>query len=325
MQEILKGTMHFKTTHYDPVNVPDHLFFMGDLNYRMVYDFAREDDADQPSAAQQWGFFKGLLDGHKWDRLLTHDELTHDRLAGRVLTGFEEAPLQFSPTFKVERKPGFQYSQQRLPAWCDRVLWRSLPPARFHVQSLWYKALPEASTSDHKPVQALFNVRVPLPPAIMEPPLSLRLAPTDGVYIQFYSLKLTGLPKMDSLSANDCYVKFRAKHIFHANVAVSTKAKLNTAEPVWEEHELPMLYTRFANREALKGTTLLLVVMDQDIARDDVIGVALLPVDQVIEYQRSQTSPPYVPFSFRLPITHAGLTFGQADGVVSIMTQTARI
>eukprot|EP00048_Salpingoeca_helianthica_P024101 m.29695 g.29695 ORF g.29695 m.29695 type:complete len:480 (-) comp9186_c0_seq2:22-1461(-) len=325
VSEILKGTLHFKTTHYDPTNVPEHLFFMGDLNYRMVFDFARENDADQPPAAQQWEYFKNLLDGHKWEALAKHDELLHDRAAGRVFCGFEEAPPMFPPTFKVERKPGFQYSQQRLPAWCDRVLWRSLPPARFHVHALWYKALPEAITSDHKPVQALFNVRVPIPPALSEPPLALRQAVTDAVYIQFFSLRLSGMPKMDSMSENDCYVKFRAKHLFHASVSMSTKAKLNTAEPAWGEHELPILYTRFASPAALHGASLMLVAMDQDIARDDIIGIAYLPLDQVLEYQRSQTAPPYTPFTFRLALTHAGLHVGQAEGCVSIMTQTASI
>lgn len=152
VEEIMKGTMHFKTTHYDPRNIPEHVFFMGDLNYRMVFDFAREGAADLPAPAQQWEYFKSLIEGRKWLELSKHDELLHEREAGNVFSGFLEAPTTFPPTFKMDRKPGLSYSQQRLPAWCDRVLWRSMPHARFHVHPLAYLTLADVASSDHKPV-----------------------------------------------------------------------------------------------------------------------------------------------------------------------------
>ena len=34
-------------------------------------------------------------------------------------------PRAHMPTFKVQRERGFKYKEQRTPAWCDRVLWRT--------------------------------------------------------------------------------------------------------------------------------------------------------------------------------------------------------
>jgi len=40
--------------------------------------------------------------------------------------GFQEGePASHPPTFKVERRAGFEYKAQRTPAWCDRVLWKT--------------------------------------------------------------------------------------------------------------------------------------------------------------------------------------------------------
>ncbi len=56
---------------------------------------------------------------------------------------------------------GYNYNEKRLPAYCDRILWRSaagLAGAMGPVQ-----AAGGVSTSDHKPVAALLRLR-PRPP-----------------------------------------------------------------------------------------------------------------------------------------------------------------
>jgi endonuclease/exonuclease/phosphatase family metal-dependent hydrolase len=47
--------------------------------------------------------------------------------------------------------------KRRLPAWCDRVLWRSSDPN--HVPQLHYQQY-EVNISDHCPISAAFTVTV---------------------------------------------------------------------------------------------------------------------------------------------------------------------
>ena len=53
------------------------------------------------------------------------------------------------------------YNAQRIPSWCDRVLWRSHPMCYCELTS--YQSIPAVETSDHTPVCATFGVRVLLP------------------------------------------------------------------------------------------------------------------------------------------------------------------
>ena len=55
------------------------------------------------------------------------DQLRHSQRAGDVLARFSEGQYSFPPTFKVLRQRGAHYKQQRIPSYCDRILWRSMP------------------------------------------------------------------------------------------------------------------------------------------------------------------------------------------------------
>lgn len=59
--------------------------------------------------------------------------------------------------WKMERIPGNMWKRERSPAWCDRILWRSCIPSK-EATVLDYYSVPEISSSDHKPVGALFEV-----------------------------------------------------------------------------------------------------------------------------------------------------------------------
>ena len=55
--------------------------------------------------------------------------------------------------------PSLPHSEKgRVPAWCDRVLWRT--KTAFDVQLIDYISHPKMLISDHKPVSALFDVKV---------------------------------------------------------------------------------------------------------------------------------------------------------------------
>lgn len=99
-----------------------------------------------------------LVKQQQYDKLLACDQLAREMEAGKVFSGFVEAPIAFPPTFKVIKgHPGLQYGMKRSPAWCDRVLVRSNLPHKA-VRFEDYYCCPEIATSDHKPVAATMQL-----------------------------------------------------------------------------------------------------------------------------------------------------------------------
>lgn len=95
------------------------------------------------------------------DLLLAHDQLIKQMKFNRGFRfrSFSEGPLTFAPTYKYDPySSDYDTSEKlRLPAWCDRVLWRSRDPER--VKQLNYQRW-EANVSDHRPISAGFTVTV---------------------------------------------------------------------------------------------------------------------------------------------------------------------
>ncbi|KAH9887700.1 DNase I-like protein [Cubamyces lactineus] len=128
--------------------VLDHeiVFMNGDMNYRI----------DQRREAVIAAVKAGDL-----EHLLIHDQLRKEMKFNRGfrLRTFSEGPLTFAPTYKYDRRSDeYDTSEKaRVPAWCDRVLWRALVPER--VQQLHYRRW-EANVSDHRPISAAFRITV---------------------------------------------------------------------------------------------------------------------------------------------------------------------
>ncbi|KAM5540655.1 hypothetical protein V8D89_005686 [Ganoderma adspersum] len=128
--------------------VLDHelVFINGDMNYRI----------DQRREAVVAAIRAGDL-----QQLVIHDQLRKEMKFNRGfrLRTFFEGPLDFVPTYKYDRRSDeFDSSEKaRTPAWCDRVLWRSMVPER--VEQLHYRRW-EANVSDHRPISAGFRIRV---------------------------------------------------------------------------------------------------------------------------------------------------------------------
>lgn len=92
-----------------------------------------------------------------------------------LVQGFHEGRIHFPPTFKF--LPGTSdYSEQRVPSWTDRILWRVRSPAEAaqarslidaddapaaaapSVMQGYYTSVPAVTSSDHKPVVAGFDI-----------------------------------------------------------------------------------------------------------------------------------------------------------------------
>lgn len=93
---------------------------------------------------------------------------------GKVFQGMREAIIKFPPTYKFERgKPGLggydSGEKKRIPAWCDRVLYRdnrTSPTVECSLECpvvasiIQYEGCMEVTESDHKPVRCKFNVEL---------------------------------------------------------------------------------------------------------------------------------------------------------------------
>ena len=93
--------------------------------------------------------------------LLSQDQLVKELQVNPrfSLQLFKEAPITFLPTYKYDQgSDTYDTSEkQRIPAWCDRILWRSFTPEYTH--NLHYQRY-EVDVSDHRPISGGFEVVV---------------------------------------------------------------------------------------------------------------------------------------------------------------------
>lgn len=159
VREIINGTGSFVSKENTKIDLDiayDYAFWCGDLNYRV--DFGEGEVGMTPSDSVM-DEVVNLIERRNFNRLLQDDQLIRERANGRVFNGWLETPPDFEPTFKVKVGDSkFSYKNQRLPAYCDRVLWKTAPNRPIFQQE--YNATPVMNTSDHKPVYAVFKIPV---------------------------------------------------------------------------------------------------------------------------------------------------------------------
>ncbi|XP_050206712.1 type II inositol polyphosphate 5-phosphatase 15-like isoform X2 [Mercurialis annua] len=138
----------------------DMVIFLGDFNYRLdgiSYDEARD-----------------FISQRCFDWLRERDQLRAEMEAGNVFQGMREAIIRFPPTYKFDKhQPGLagydSGEKKRVPAWCDRILYRDSRSARVSECSLdcpvvslilQYDACMDVTDSDHKPVRCTFSIDI---------------------------------------------------------------------------------------------------------------------------------------------------------------------
>ncbi|KAL3313497.1 hypothetical protein Ciccas_007902, partial [Cichlidogyrus casuarinus] len=121
----------------------DLVFILGDLNYRVA-----SEDSDE---------IKRLIALGELDKLIALDELHVNKETLLSFKGFQEQKLTFAPTYKFDMgSQNYDSSEKnRVPSYCDRVLWSGC-----NVQALHYQSQPQFVISDHKPVSASFNIGI---------------------------------------------------------------------------------------------------------------------------------------------------------------------
>ncbi|KAL6634390.1 hypothetical protein ACP70R_027061 [Stipagrostis hirtigluma subsp. patula] len=138
----------------------DMVVFLGDFNYRL-YDISYDEAM-------------GLVSRKCFDWLRENDQLRAEMRSGRVFQGLREGEFKFPPTYKFEKHTaglsGYDSSEKRrIPAWCDRILYRDSRSSPEIESSLecpvvcsisLYDSCMEATDSDHKPVKCVFNLDI---------------------------------------------------------------------------------------------------------------------------------------------------------------------
>lgn len=123
----------------------DHIFFLGDFNYRLTIPRAQVEQYVRNEAYQQ---------------LIQYDQLKTEHDEGRVFREFDEGSIKFAPTYKYDvGSDVYDTSEKaRTPSYTDRILWRSITPD-VRTNQLYYGRA-EVKTSDHRPVSAMFDVEI---------------------------------------------------------------------------------------------------------------------------------------------------------------------
>lgn len=125
-----------------------HVFWLGDLNYRVDLDPQQVYDC---------------LQANDLNTLLQHDQLNKERKEGKAFPSFEEGPITFKPTYRytqgshdyelkspssppnprdehadpipASEDPKSNYKE--IPSWCDRILWMRPTSPSNYINQAW--------------------------------------------------------------------------------------------------------------------------------------------------------------------------------------------
>jgi Endonuclease/Exonuclease/phosphatase family 2/C2 domain/CAP-Gly domain len=286
----------------DMLNQFHHVVWLGDLNYRL--DYGQQNNAHTPSSVQ-FAEMKSLIERKQLDGLLACDQLAAQMQARNVFLDFVEGPITFAPTFKVVRDKLLEYNPQRSPAWCDRVLRRSM--LGYPAMTLDYKAVPEILSSDHKPVVSMISLEAVEYPSGMDDKY-------ESCKIEFTDLRASNLPAADLDGSSDPYVEFHAP--FLAKV-YKTKHKEDTLNPVWSQKDIPVLSLTLTSKKRLRLQFLIVKVYDRDYASaDDLLACGVIPLYEFISDTDEEIAAAAKPFTCQL--TRGGVPRGKLEGLIDI-------
>jgi endonuclease/exonuclease/phosphatase family metal-dependent hydrolase len=148
----------------------DGVLFGGDLNYRLdltkeEVELSLETDHADLLGCDQVRRRCGHLACNRVDARLNRApvcflraaapaQLTKARFSGAAFSEFSEGGIRFAPTFKFDKNENVYDTskKRRVPAWTDRILYKG------SVELTKYGSIPNAMTSDHRPVYATFRL-----------------------------------------------------------------------------------------------------------------------------------------------------------------------
>jgi endonuclease/exonuclease/phosphatase family metal-dependent hydrolase len=181
--EIIRGIKLDKQNSIAVTHSYNHIIWSGDLNYRCDYAHVTE----HTPTPQQFQQYLTAIEKKQYKEILATDQLTAMMKAQRVFKGFTDCDCSsFPPTFKVQRHiHPIQYKEQRAPAYCDRVLYKSMP--NYSIDQTSMNSAQLILTSDHTPVMATFLlplIQLPLSTDSTLGELSIQFSDIKSIDIQ---------------------------------------------------------------------------------------------------------------------------------------------
>jgi hypothetical protein len=145
--------------------------WMGDLNYRcsgvsFCFEALRVRNAPRRIDMKREDVV-AAVERRDWPLLQAEDQLIKARQTGHAFAHYSEALLDFPPTYRYHKgvtprtHAAYNDEKLRIPAWCDRVLWRTWE--NVSLQPKLFNCVDAITTSDHSPVHAAFDLTYALP------------------------------------------------------------------------------------------------------------------------------------------------------------------
>lgn len=299
------GNMRINDQNIDILNQFHHVFWLGDLNYRL--DFGTDEEALITPETTAWDVVVQKIQQEDFHTLLQYDELRKEQQAKRVLFAFKEGAITFPPTYKMGRETENVYDKKRVPAWCDRILWSSLPGCT--LDQLSYTSAPSVSSSDHKPVAATFSLT-----AYALPCNSIDNLDEDDKrwHVRFTVLRARNLRASDLCGYSDPYVSFVGPNLFEE---ARTAVRLQNLNPVWNPlKDLPTIVLNTFAIERLEKEYVMVRIVDYDKkSADDTLGYGVIPLAGAVAAFKNKGTADFV-----VELSHRGCPAGTLEGALKL-------
>uniref|UniRef100_A0A8V5GZU4 phosphatidylinositol-3,4,5-trisphosphate 5-phosphatase n=1 Tax=Melopsittacus undulatus TaxID=13146 RepID=A0A8V5GZU4_MELUD len=229
-----------------------HLFWFGDLNYRLDMDIQE---------------ILNYIGRRELEPLLRVDQLNLEREKHKVFLRFGEEEITFPPTYRYERgsRDTYVWHKQKptgvrtnVPSWCDRILWKSYPET--HINCNAYGCTDDIVTSDHSPVFASFEV------GVTSQFVSKKGLPktSEQAHIEFESIEAI----VKTSSRTKFFIEFYSTCLEEFKKSFENDAQssdnINFLKVQWSSRQLPTLKPILSDIEYLQDQHLLLTVKSLD-------------------------------------------------------------
>uniref|UniRef100_A0A8C0J0Q2 phosphatidylinositol-3,4,5-trisphosphate 5-phosphatase n=1 Tax=Chelonoidis abingdonii TaxID=106734 RepID=A0A8C0J0Q2_CHEAB len=229
-----------------------HLFWFGDLNYRLDMDIQE---------------ILNYINRKEFEPLLKVDQLNLEKEKHKVFLRFGEEEITFPPTYRYERgsRDTYVWHKQKptgvrtnVPSWCDRILWKSYPETHINCNS--YGCTDDIMTSDHSPVFGAFEVGV-TSQFVSKKGLSKA---SDQAYIEFESIEAI----VKTASRTKFFIEFYSTCLEEFKKScendMQSSDNINFLKVQWSSRQLPTLKPILSEIEYLQDQHLLLTVKSVD-------------------------------------------------------------
>ncbi|XP_004916697.1 phosphatidylinositol polyphosphate 5-phosphatase type IV isoform X2 [Xenopus tropicalis] len=148
LPRMIPDTNPYRSNSADVTSRFDEVFWFGDFNFRLNKERSAVNSILQSKLEKDMS------------RLLQYDQLTKEMNGESIFKGFQEAEIQFLPTYKFDIGCDVydSTSKQRTPSYTDRVVYKSRH--KDDIRVVKYASCSLIKTSDHRPVFGLFEVRI---------------------------------------------------------------------------------------------------------------------------------------------------------------------